>query len=358
LKPIVVNGQWVAAAFANLEMGLLWLAMKRRDDGVYVGFVVERGRHAEREFTREELRALGAKRVSADEIADFQIRTTGIPVPPPRRPITSLAPAASWLLAELARLGATPPARSRLAESLHHVLGAEKELDPLARYDILWNASLAEVLMPVYSRLQPSIETVMRDVFTGTDICFLRAAHSTKPRNQAWELYVGSRAATVAEHVVFAEPDIVATYRGSEWALACKVFYTSDPDNQVDTIISGVKQIEKSPHRAGVVLANVSNLVNHELFMTKAGWVNYPSVEVVRDVLAKETARVRDAFRTRPGLVKRMQDREKTRGIFLVGMALAFVQGAPMMFHHTKRLHVPQRVAVPEEFITSLADSL
>ncbi len=79
---------------------------------------------------------------------------------------------------------------------------------------------------------------------------------SERKRNQTWETVIGSIAATFAQDVTFAEPDVTCRFGGRTFAVAAKVAYSSA--NVVDNIEKGFKQARSKAEAVLVFVDAVS----------------------------------------------------------------------------------------------------
>lgn len=86
-------------------------------------------------------------------------------------------------------------------------------------------------------------------------------------RDRAFELLVATLMAQVAKRVHQAEPDVVGDYKGERFGVACKLVYTQKLNQQVNVIMNGVKQLEDSDCESGVVMVNVTALLQHDRIM-------------------------------------------------------------------------------------------
>jgi len=105
-------------------------------------------------------------------------------------------------------------------------------------------------------------------LFAVADALQTCAGKQSGARDRLWELLVAAVVADYATEVMPDErPDIHCTYLGQRWGIACKSFYSSDRDRQVDAIVDGAKQLEEAPVDRGIVAVNLANVFPHlELF--------------------------------------------------------------------------------------------
>jgi hypothetical protein len=59
-------------------------------------------------------------------------------------------------------------------------------------------------------------------------------------------------------------PDILTTFDGKRWGLACKVMSGRSPITVFERIEEGLRQIETSPAEIGAVIINLKNVIDHD----------------------------------------------------------------------------------------------
>jgi hypothetical protein len=91
--------------------------------------------------------------------------------------------------------------------------------------------------------------------------------------NRLFELLVATTAMTFSRSVVLegprgnaaTSPDVVAELDGVAWGFACKVLHTRDARAYRARVAEGIRQIERAPVRAGLVVINLKSLVDSDL---------------------------------------------------------------------------------------------
>jgi len=58
-------------------------------------------------------------------------------------------------------------------------------------------------------------------------------------------------------------PDVLATIRGRQWGIACKVLHSVNPKTILDNIVEGLRQIRTSTAETGFVFLNLKNVLDH-----------------------------------------------------------------------------------------------
>lgn len=99
--------------------------------------------------------------------------------------------------------------------------------------------------------------------------------------NKLFELFLGAVCLTFATDVVLDDPnsakgtnpDVLFTFRGKRWGLACKVLGGSSPLTLYERVEDGIRQIENSPAQSGFVVVNMRNQIDHDAMwpLQKAG---------------------------------------------------------------------------------------
>ena len=59
-------------------------------------------------------------------------------------------------------------------------------------------------------------------------------------------------------------PDIVFSYQGTRWAIACKTLDTEKAETLTGNISEGILQIDKSNADRGIVIVNMKNQIDHD----------------------------------------------------------------------------------------------
>lgn len=90
--------------------------------------------------------------------------------------------------------------------------------------------------------------------------------------NKLLELYIALLCMSFADDVFLDDPDeskgdnpdVMFTYKGMKWAIACKALHTTNEKSLFDTIEKGTDQINKSDAHFGIVLVNFKNIIDRD----------------------------------------------------------------------------------------------
>jgi hypothetical protein len=86
-------------------------------------------------------------------------------------------------------------------------------------------------------------------------------------RNKSWELLLASLVAPFGSQISNDEPDVVFRFNGRSVGLAAKVLYSSEPNQHLERIAEGARQIDCSNVDEGFVVANLVEQFPHaEMF--------------------------------------------------------------------------------------------
>ncbi|HLA87846.1 MAG TPA: hypothetical protein VJL10_07485 [Anaerolineales bacterium] len=180
------------------------------------------------------------------------------------------------------------------------------------------------------------------ELFRGPDLSLTTIAPQSKERDKTWEYIVACVASAFSSTVKLDEPDVRCFYSNTDLGLACKIFYTADRDSQIDRLVVGAKQIEKSSADLGCILVNVTNLIDHSKYLRAKpddpeAFLSFTNWEVPLKLLQADIVNIVQLLRGNK-LVERLtqdlrtgQERWKSRGIiFMAQTACAFVT-TPML---------------------------
>jgi hypothetical protein len=92
--------------------------------------------------------------------------------------------------------------------------------------------------------------------------------------NKLFELYVACLAMRCGTNVTLddpsrsdgSNPDVLCTFGGIRWGIACKVVHGASPQSLLDLIEGGLDQIDRSPASTGVVIVNLKNRIDHDFY--------------------------------------------------------------------------------------------
>lgn len=185
-------------------------------------------------------------------------------------------------------------------------------------------------------------------LFHGSDILFTTDSDQSQERDYAWELLIGCLCSTFCNSLTFGEPDLLYQYRNVDWAIACKVLYSKNRDQQIKRIIDGVKQIEKSTAQYGIVVVNVTNLLDHAKFSANKPLKNGESFSFNNpnhplNMLENELKGIADkirGFKLNQRLTVDLGTREfryKTRMLILLGQTVTITEKMPTLLTYCVR---------------------
>jgi hypothetical protein len=169
-------------------------------------------------------------------------------------------------------------------------------------------------------------------LFAKCDPNQIRRGRSDTGRNLVWELLVGVLVANFATDLARVEPDLRCTYLDRRWGLSCKAFYSFDVDQQIDSIVEGVKQLEGADTDRGIVIVNLANIFSHaELFAQ-----DFPTSQAAILFVTRGHRQFLDRFRTR-SVERRLTSgadgmRDKTRMVLFFCPTVVNVQQHPTLF--------------------------
>ena len=80
-----------------------------------------------------------------------------------------------------------------------------------------------------------------------------------------WVMAAGGENVTVdnPENSKGENPDVLFTFNGCKWGIACKCPHSVNPQTLVDNVNSGIAQIERSAAERGTVILSAKNLIEH-----------------------------------------------------------------------------------------------
>jgi len=123
---------------------------------------------------------------------------------------------------------------------------------------------------------------------------------ATKPQNQdnnkVFELYVAAMGLPILTDISVDNPiqskgdnpDLMGTFKGKRWAIACKAMHTTNPKTTCERIEEGIAQIELSSAECGFVMVNMKNAIDHNALWPaeiRNGEYHYREFPTVADAL-------------------------------------------------------------------------
>jgi hypothetical protein len=193
---------------------------------------------------------------------------------------------------------------------------------------------------------EKSIRRIFTDrwnAFKGPDICLTRNAANSNERDTVWELLTAALCLDFIHDVTLDEPDIICIFNRNRWGLACKILYTDDSQHQIDRIVEGAKQIESSSADIGIVVVNITNQINHDLFFgpmlgcnTSGTFKSFREPQLPISLLKKQIQKFMlniDKKQLNRRLIedKHSNPRLKTRGVLFFAQTVASVCGVPSL---------------------------
>jgi len=164
--------------------------------------------------------------------------------------------------------------------------------------------------------------------------------------NKLFELLVAMAAMTFSPSVALerprghasASPDVIVDVDGVPWGLACKVLHSSDERAYRTRVADGIRQIERTPVRSGLVVINLKNLVDTDLLMPYEPDSREPYTVLETDrEMDRRIALVREAIRSKidkvADLVADAFSKTKARPYvihYVPGVAFRRVSGMPV----------------------------
>jgi hypothetical protein len=134
--------------------------------------------------------------------------------------------------------------------------------------------------------------------------------------NKLFELYVAALCVGIpADNVVLDDPnssrgdnpDVLATYGGTRWGLACKALHSSAPKTIMDNIRKAIDQIERSDADTGFPVLSAKNIIAHdEIWPVRQEarligepsdaliFFAFPTIHAPAHILAAYASRIRD----------------------------------------------------------------
>ena len=131
--------------------------------------------------------------------------------------------------------------------------------------------------------------------------------------NKVFELYMATLAMLAEARVEVEDPypkkpvrqknpDVIATFRGCRWGLACKALHALSVQNYRDHLLKGIQQIDDSPVDRGVVVVSLKNVLPFDRcwpIERVDGKIGYGCFDDHRDVMHGVTAWVVQEFHER-----------------------------------------------------------
>jgi hypothetical protein len=158
-------------------------------------------------------------------------------------------------------------------------------------------------------------------------------------RSFIWELVVAAIMTRFCSSVEPREPDVAALYRGVRFGVACKLIYSRNPDEQIKDVVKGAKQLEASDCEYGLVIANVTSLLDQTQFCARpikfeAGYAaRTRSEEEYRRAMLDRLMAIRSELTRGGRLDERVttdrvnkRERPKTRSLILAAQTVCHVE--------------------------------
>lgn len=122
---------------------------------------------------------------------------------------------------------------------------------------------------PAFQRLAPHLHLLN----AGNPLQSVSTSVLDQENNKLFELYVAALCLSVpVDDVVLDDPyssqgdnpDVIATYKGTRWGLACKALHSVAPKTIMDNIRKAIDQIEGSTADAGFPVLSAKNIIAHD----------------------------------------------------------------------------------------------
>ena len=152
---------------------------------------------------------------------------------------------------------------------------------------------------PDFERLLPHL-ALLND---GSAVQNARTPVTDQTSNKLFELFVALAAMEHGRDMRIDDPhaskgdnpDVLVTYDGVRWALACKVIHSDRPETLFDRIVEGVNQIERSEASVGIAMVSLKNRLPHDQLFPVVGDDNgmpivgvYPSLTHAQGAIQHE----------------------------------------------------------------------
>lgn len=195
----------------------------------------------------------------------------------------TIARLTGWFEDRLAENGVRLQANS----PLHQALEANRFLERAFRGEVAPPESDADFTMVVRQalgilfqlkalhRAWPKLHGLLKPrlaALAGRDANLLIDAPQSTERDMVFETLMACLCSEFSQVLGFDEPDVLISWNGAKWGIACKILYSTKLSAHKDRIVEGAKQIETAACDYGLVAVHLANQINHGVF-----WGEHPS---------------------------------------------------------------------------------
>jgi len=261
-------------------------------------------------------------------------------------PATAIGAAVPWFRQKLATLGHAINRSSALASELELL---EKYRAASLRQDVVKYRDAAE-LVDHQLRVRGTdfiTKALHRAETSGWSGWHDRAGHlssgvpnlvAPSPRSSArdlsWETVVAAVCVNFCENVSFGEPDVLATFKGKSLGLAAKVLYSANPSKQLNRVVEGAKQGERSGVDETYVICNITSLIPHANLFRQMDRARVRSPRAAKEVIDGWLG----AFQTQHDEAQwlaRLKERKTVRAVVLFAPVMVPSDELPTGFIYT-----------------------
>lgn len=201
------------------------------------------------------------------------------------------------------------------------------------------------------------------NLFKGSSVIDEPSGVRTRGIDKKWELLSGCMVSAISEDSRFDEhPDIRCTFNSVDLGLACKVLYTKQSDKQINRIIEGAKQIEKSSAEYGSVLVYISNLIDRSYYLPKyprkhGEFTSFKNANTVMQHLRNEASSIVNNINQK-NLAERIRydanlktERLKTRAVFFIAQIPTIAELNPTLLTSPHMIRVRNILSFEMDFV-------
>lgn len=206
---------------------------------------------------------------------------------------------------------------------------------------LLGVSSLIKTIRRLYSLPEPP-EWLNKDLrlFVKGQVPFTMPYKRLAKTDFIWEFIVASRLASFCS-VYKQEPDIVCNMRSTKFSIACKMIWTKNKKQWLNTLSVASRQIEKAEGKRGYIAVDYSPIIDHKKYFRFTGTAEQPSYldfknkesptyaldKDLRDIINElKASEIED--RIRYGYSGEYK-REKCRAVIFFARTVLTIQGIP-----------------------------
>lgn len=121
-----------------------------------------------------------------------------------------------------------------------------------------------------FEQIIPHLEILNK---AGTSVMTSKSKVTDDGNNKLMELYISLLCMRFATNIELDNPnnsqgdnpDVMFSFRGKRWAIACKALHSAKEKTLYDTIEKGTEQINRSNAEKGIVVVNFKNIIDRDL---------------------------------------------------------------------------------------------